>query len=548
MCVLGCLFAEVCGAGQICFDGMLHSLDIGLAYLNSISIKLTRTLNVDNAFGRCEEWDIRSGSYSSNFVHRLDRKTLQLLATELNRLNENEYSWDDEYTQCTLKAVLNDRPRIVYNPQKCDKFQHVEVGGGGLVDEDGGGGGGAGGGDGGDDDGTGDDADGGNYNNNHLLGPAIEKFLADQLLPGETLDLSAADSPRGVSQSASSLSKNHSPLSSYKLSTSTHTNTNTHTQKKQHDKTHTTPSTHSISSFPPIYPQANRDILFDRVPKPAVGANSRAIINVDEKNCDGGLDCSQGDDDVDDDVELVLEPTGVGVLDVDSVVELPPINYDESTTTTTDDNVRTNEYFDRLTLSYLNGGKGQNEKQTNGIEAAADGEGNYLEGDGVDYLEAPKDRVLRGIIPEDNVDSEEDKFDEDAGLVLIQTGANDHSPILFINKKGDTFALTDGKKVPLDTDDDSDDKLALLDNEFDDQEGEDDGEDILKEMPLEDINYSNNNNNNDDEEGGNFNRMHRYDTKKPGPRYIEEYFFENVSTKNDATKAHKDKVSVFRLH
>lgn len=59
----------------------------------------------------------------NNYVYQLDRKTLQLLENELNRLNDEGYEWKDLYTQCTLKTILNDRPRIVYDPTKCDHLR-----------------------------------------------------------------------------------------------------------------------------------------------------------------------------------------------------------------------------------------------------------------------------------------------------------------------------------------------------------------------------------------------------------------------------------------
>ena len=78
----------------------------------------------DNAFGRCEQYDGRKGSFSSEYVYQLDRKTLQLLEKELDRLSEQGYTWTDTYSQCILKTILNDRPRIVYDPSSCDQ-QHT---------------------------------------------------------------------------------------------------------------------------------------------------------------------------------------------------------------------------------------------------------------------------------------------------------------------------------------------------------------------------------------------------------------------------------------
>ena len=74
----------------------------------------------DNALGRCEEYDPANKQYSSHYVYDLDRKTLQLLERELDRLSEEGLSWNDLYAQCILKTILNDRPRIVYDPSKCE--------------------------------------------------------------------------------------------------------------------------------------------------------------------------------------------------------------------------------------------------------------------------------------------------------------------------------------------------------------------------------------------------------------------------------------------
>lgn len=76
----------------------------------------------DNVFGRCEQWDKQTDSYASTFTYKLDRKTLQLLEKELNRLYEQGYTWTDEYCQCILNTILNDRPRIVYDSSKCDRY------------------------------------------------------------------------------------------------------------------------------------------------------------------------------------------------------------------------------------------------------------------------------------------------------------------------------------------------------------------------------------------------------------------------------------------
>lgn len=60
-------------------------------------------------------------------------------------------------------------------------------------------------------------------------------------------------------------------------------------------------------------------------------------------------------------------------------------------------------------------------------------------------------------------------------------------------------------------------------NNADDDGNDDDDEDKInvKEILLGDINY----NNNYDTKMPNFYRKHRYDIKKPGPKYYEEYFF-----------------------
>lgn len=441
-----------------------------------------------------------------------------MLAQELNRLNKNDYTWDDEYTQCILKSVLNDRPRIVYEPEKCDQFRRVEVGQVFDEDEDGGGV---------------DKVDGGNNNNNiNPLGPAVEKFLQDQLASSKTVELPSSESSDDVIQSDS---EHFNHLSSFKH------NTNTNTNKKQNDKIHTTPSSFSFSSFPPIYPQESKDIVFDQLLKPVENLKSRAMINVDKKKCNN-IDCSH-----DDDVELLLEQTGG---DIGNVVDLPPINYQEDETLTNDKNIHTKEYYKRLLLSYL-GRKEQEDEQTNALDIDNGINNDIVESNNIDYWDTPNDRVLREINYNDDVNNEEDQSEENAGVVIFEEngdqgdtlGDNQSPPVLFINKKGETFAIIDGKKEPLDTDNEQVPENSPFTKQEDDEDDEID-EQILKEIPLEEINYSNNND--DDEQGGNFNRMHRYDTKKPGPRYIEEYFFENISTKNDA-KTDMDKVGVFML-
>lgn len=79
-------------------------------------------LFLDNAFGRCETYDQKTGSITSDYVYQLDRKTEQLLEQEINRLSLNGFDWIHPYTQCVLKVILNDRPRVVYDPSRCDKL------------------------------------------------------------------------------------------------------------------------------------------------------------------------------------------------------------------------------------------------------------------------------------------------------------------------------------------------------------------------------------------------------------------------------------------
>lgn len=81
--------------------------------------------------------------------------------------------------------------------------------------------------------------------------------------------------------------------------------------------------------------------------------------------------------------------------------------------------------------------------------------------------------------------------------------------------------------------DDSDDRDDnLVDTLIDQNEEETDNDKIdndVKEMLLSDINY----NNNYDQKMPNFYREHRYDIKKPGPRFLEEYFFKPDNTDNN---------------
>lgn len=81
----------------------------------------------DNAFGRCEEParqlssdDGAPPTPSSSNVYQLDRKTVQLLEKEVDRLYDEGFEWKDAYTQCVLKTILNDRPRILYDASGCD--------------------------------------------------------------------------------------------------------------------------------------------------------------------------------------------------------------------------------------------------------------------------------------------------------------------------------------------------------------------------------------------------------------------------------------------
>lgn len=53
-------------------------------------------------------------------MYQLDHKTIQLLESEVERLANEGFDWADPYTQCTLKSILNDRPRVVYDPSACD--------------------------------------------------------------------------------------------------------------------------------------------------------------------------------------------------------------------------------------------------------------------------------------------------------------------------------------------------------------------------------------------------------------------------------------------
>ncbi len=102
-------------------------------------------LSADHAFGRCEEPaapaassslarlvqlssdvnDQQQPQPSSSNVYQLDRKTVQLLEQEVDRLYEEGYDWKDAYTQCVLKTVLNDRPRIVYDSSRCDYLREL---------------------------------------------------------------------------------------------------------------------------------------------------------------------------------------------------------------------------------------------------------------------------------------------------------------------------------------------------------------------------------------------------------------------------------------
>lgn len=81
--------------------------------------------HTDNAFGRCEEpvgqlsTEDEVTPLSSN-VYQLDRKTVQLLEKEVDRLHDEGFEWKDAYTQCVLKTILNDRPRFLYDASGCD--------------------------------------------------------------------------------------------------------------------------------------------------------------------------------------------------------------------------------------------------------------------------------------------------------------------------------------------------------------------------------------------------------------------------------------------
>ena len=87
----------------------------------------------DNAFGRCEEPAPASSlssddngepvAPSSSNVYQLDRKTLQLLEKEVDRLHDEGFDWADAYTQCVLKTILNDRPRVFYDASRCDNLR-----------------------------------------------------------------------------------------------------------------------------------------------------------------------------------------------------------------------------------------------------------------------------------------------------------------------------------------------------------------------------------------------------------------------------------------
>ena len=63
-----------------------------------------------------------------------------------------------------------------------------------------------------------------------------------------------------------------------------------------------------------------------------------------------------------------------------------------------------------------------------------------------------------------------------------------------------------------------------------------DSDDNEKELVFDDVNY----NNNYDSQRPNFYREHRYDIKKPGPKYFEEYFVSSNDNNNEDNEESED--------
>lgn len=54
-------------------------------------------------------------------MYILDHKTIKFLENVVERLAYEGFKWEDPYTQCTLKSILRDGPRVVYDvPSPCD--------------------------------------------------------------------------------------------------------------------------------------------------------------------------------------------------------------------------------------------------------------------------------------------------------------------------------------------------------------------------------------------------------------------------------------------
>ncbi|KAH7639486.1 tyrosine phosphatase IA-2 [Dermatophagoides farinae] len=431
---IGCLYSDsICSPEETCFD--------------------------DHAFGRCEQYDPISGTVNSDYTYRLDRKTFQLLEQEVTRLSSQGFDWPNPYTQCILKTILNDRPRVVYNPEACDNYLPLAS----TTNEPT----------------TSDDW--------FLEFPVLltttkisPQFKSEQQQqqPGSNNNLNKENLPLVIGQSQQSISSTHQPISD--TNSINDRDSDDHQQLMQLSRLLAANSKHKRQ--PQLQDYDDQD---DNINQQFVAFLKRII---QQDNLQLAKSHETNNDDLDDE---------------DILAKL----------------LRLNDH-----ISYRDG-------QANVEEDEPHGHYSWSSFRTRSVQRTPEIRVSRDTSNDDHDDN-----DENIDLAALFGTLPLNEDVVVVNLDDDSDDN--------DRDDDQNEQKHLLINE-DDDDDQDDGDlsEEDKEVLLGDINYSNN------YLMPNFNRNHRHDIKKPGPIYVEQYWFQSddqqpKSTTRQSTNLTKKNFSV----
>ena len=457
---IGCLYSDtVCSIHETCFD--------------------------DHAFGRCEQYNPINGKVNNDYTYQLDRKTFQLLEQELTRLSSQNFDWPDPYTQCILKTILNDRPRVVYDPTVCDVYLPSPSS---LASS---------------------------TTNQPLAKDDENWFLELPVLLAATTKVNPSKSP---------LSKHRSDIQ---------------TLSKKNLLPVIIQHTESINSTPqPTIDQSDHDSR-----QRLIQLSRRLLANNNQQNTNNQhKQLPDYEDDADSTYDAENNQPLVAYLKqiIQQQAKVNLVNLQKKTlyfmmmlmlmvtlTTQAHDNTDSNnDDDDQMLLNDHSSYRDDPVAATIEQDEQPNIGGHYSWSSSMRRI--PEIRVSRDTSNDDH----DDNIDlsalfgtlplNDDDVVVVDFDDNDDNLKMFDNSNNDDDSNEDHYdsqhllplRLPTSNDNDDSDN-----DENSDVDDDDDLEE--KEVLLSDINYSNN------YLMPNFNRNHRYDTKKPGPIYVEEYWFQS---------------------